>query len=251
MLLYFIFSQNLFTSHPFFFAEAWTLSIEVWFYILIPTSIFILKGYFKLSDKKSIIYTVLVFVLLSFITRWLRSLNYTEIDGHIVDHFFRKQVITRIDSVTFGIIGAYIYRYFNNIWYKYKYLCLAIGIALFLYTKYPLFEETVFYRMVLFYTLQSTSFLLILPFFSTIKTGKGKLFKIITLLSYVSFSIYLINLNIVQTFILNNINFNIFNETAGMIIKYILYILISVFGGIIMYKNVELPFMNMRNKIKE
>jgi peptidoglycan/LPS O-acetylase OafA/YrhL len=250
LLLYFVFMQNFATSHPFFFAEAWTLSIEVWFYILIPTTIFLLKGYFKLSDKKSILYTVFIFVTLSFVTRWLRSLNYNELDGVIIDQIFRKQVITRIDSVTFGIIGAYVFKYYNAIWDRYKYIYLCIGVALFFYTKFPLFEETVFYRMVLFYTLQSTSFLLILPFFGTIKKGSGAVYNVITLLSYVSFSIYLINLNIVQTFILNNIGFEKLGEITGMVTKYILYLVISIFGGIIMYKNVELPFMNMRNKIK-
>lgn len=250
MFLYLIFSQNLFTSHPHFFAEAWTLSIEVWFYILIPTSIFILNGYFKLSEKKSIIFTILFFVVFGFITRWLRSLNYNELDAVITDQMFRKQVITRIDSVTFGIIGAYIFRYHNLIWYKYKYLYLFIGVIIFLYTKFPILEETVFYRLVLFYTLQSFSFLLILPFFSTIKKGSGIIFRIITLLSYVSFSIYLINLNIVQIFILNNINFGKIIGVNLMIIKYFLYLLISIFGGIIMYKYVELPFMNLRKKME-
>jgi peptidoglycan/LPS O-acetylase OafA/YrhL len=75
-------------------------------------------------------------------------------------------------------------------------------------------------------------------------------YNIITLLSYVSFSIYLINLNIVQVFILNNIGFENLGETTGMITKYVLYLTISIFGGIIMYKKIELPFMNMRNKIK-
>ena len=121
---------------------------------------------------------------------------------------------------------------------------------MFLYTKYPLFEHGYFFRAVLFFSLQSLSFLLILPYFSTIKTGSGIIYTIITTLSYVSFSIYLINLNIVQTFILDNIDLKSVFGNSHLIVKYVLYMIISVVGGIYMYKKVELPFMNMRKNIK-
>lgn len=251
LLLYFIFSQNLFYNHPYFFAEAWTLSIEVWFYILIPLTLFLFKGYLKLSDKKSLLYTILLYLLLGFLTRLFKFYSIDFIDSTIIDFSIRKQVFTRIDSVTFGIIGAYFFRYNNKLWFKYKYLYLIIGILIFLYTKFPLIEETRFYRLVLFYQLQSLSFLLILPFFSTIEKGEGKLFTIITTLSYVSFSIYLINFNLVQVYFLNKISFFNTTDISILSIKYILYILISVFGGILMYKKIELPFMAMRKKIKE
>lgn len=249
-LFYFLFIQNFCTGHPFFFAEAWTLSIEVWFYILIPLTIFIFRGYYKLSIKKSIIYAVLIFVLFGFFARWYRYLTLPYIDGAVVDHMFRKQVITRIDSVTFGIIGAYIFRFHQDLWQKWRYVALVLGILLFLYTKYPILEHGFFFRSVVFFTLQSISFLLILPYFSTIKTGSGIIYKIITTLSYVSFSIYLINLNLVQNFILGHIDFEGLFGNSHLIVKYVIYMIISIVGGIYMYKKVELPFMNMRKNIK-
>jgi peptidoglycan/LPS O-acetylase OafA/YrhL len=249
-LFYFIFIQNFATYHPFFFAEAWTLSIEVWFYILIPLTAFLLKGYFKLSTKKSLLYTALFYVILGIIIRSIRYYSLAEIDGTVIDFAFRKQVITRIDSVTFGVFGAWIFHYYNTIWKSYKNIALVLGIAIFLYTKFPIFEHGYYYRTVLFYSLQSLSFLLILPFFSYIKTGKGVVFKIITTLSYVSFSIYLINLNLVQLFIINNINFGSLSGNYLIIVKYFLYLLLTIVGGIYMYKKIELPFMNMRKKLK-
>lgn len=249
-LFYFLFIQNFCTGHPFFFAEAWTLSIEVWFYILIPLTIFIFRGYFKISIKKSIIYTVIIFVLFGFLARWYRYLTLPYIDGAVVDHMFRKQVITRIDSVTFGIIGAYVFRFHQDLWQKWRYVALVLGILLFLYTKYPILEHGFFFRSVVFFTLQSISFLLILPYFSTIKTGSGVIYNIITTLSYVSFSIYLINLNLVQNFILGHIDFEGLFGNSHLIVKYVIYMIISIVGGIYMYKKVELPFMNMRKNIK-
>lgn len=249
LLLYFVLLQNFCTPHPFFFAEAWTLSIEVWFYIFIPLMIFVLKGYYKLSDKKSIIYTVSFFIVFSFLVRCIKYFLLDYIDGAVVDELFRKEVITRLDSVTFGIIGSYVYRYHNSIWYKYKTHFLIAGILIFLYTKFPFLSNGFFYRTTIFFTLQSISFLLILPYFSTIKTGSGIIYNIITTLSYVSFSIYLINLNLVQIFILSRIDFVEFFGEYHQYAKYFFYLFISIFGGIYMYKKIELPFMELRKKV--
>lgn len=60
--LYFLFSQNLFSNHPSFFPEAWSLSIEEWFYLLIPIIIYILLKLFKVSSKNSVIITA-VFII--------------------------------------------------------------------------------------------------------------------------------------------------------------------------------------------
>jgi peptidoglycan/LPS O-acetylase OafA/YrhL len=40
---YYLFIQNFNSPHPDFFPEAWSLSVEEWFYLLIPSSIFFLS----------------------------------------------------------------------------------------------------------------------------------------------------------------------------------------------------------------
>src|ERR1041384_552442 len=51
---YFIFSQNLFYQHPSFFPEAWSLSVEEWFYLLIPVIIFSSILFVKITAKHSV-----------------------------------------------------------------------------------------------------------------------------------------------------------------------------------------------------
>lgn len=204
-----------------------------------------------MENKRALVLTISVFILFGFLFRCYYYTVYTDINPFIIDQMFRKQVVTRIDSVTYGVIGAFVFRYYKSIWDNYKYHFLILGIGLFLYTKFPLFNHGNFYRVVVFYVLQSVSFLFILPYFSTIKTGKGPVYLILTTLSYVSFSIYLINLNLVQLFILNNINFGSITGNYLIALKYFLYLLISIVGGIFMYKRVEVPFMNMRKKMKD
>ena len=174
---YYFFIQNFDRTHPFFFAEAWTLSIEVWFYFLIPILVFLFKGYFKFSTKNALLYTSIFYIVAGFCVRWYRTEVLIDLDAVGIDQMFRKQVITRIDSVTFGILGALFFKYYNNYWLKYKNAFLIIGLTLFLYTKYPIFNDSYFFRAVVFYSLQSLSFLLILPFFSQI--SKYNFFKLI------------------------------------------------------------------------
>ncbi|KFF11548.1 hypothetical protein IW15_15150 [Chryseobacterium soli] len=53
---YFVFSQNLFTPHPGFFPEAWSLSVEEWFYLLNPINYIIYFGYSKIIKKTNFDY---------------------------------------------------------------------------------------------------------------------------------------------------------------------------------------------------
>ena len=246
---YFFFIQNFCTSHPYFFPEAWTLSIEFWFYLLIPLFVFILKGYFKLSDKNSLLVPVIIFILFGFFMRLFRAYTFPELDGYIRDDFFRKQVVTRIDSIAFGVLGAYIHRYYKSVWSDYKYLFLVLGILIFLVTKSAWFNVSTLNSYVLIYTFQALSLLLILPYFNSIKTGKGLFFTIMTGFSYISFSVYLLNLTLIQVNILGNINYGSITGLNLQILKYFLYIVLSILGGIILHKQVEIPFMKMRKKL--
>ncbi len=249
-LLFVFFLQNFSYPHPLFFVEAWSLSIEFWFYILFPLFVFILKGYLKLSDKNSILNSIIFFLLFGFLFRWFRESQMIEIDLFTLDSLFRKQVLTRIDSITYGVLGAFIFRYYNSFWNKYKYLFLILGIIIFTYTKYPILSTGKFYNAVVLYSLQSISMLLFLPFFSNIKNGSGAVFKFVSKISYISYSIYLINLSLVYFNILEKIIFHSISGNYLLLTKYFLFLTISYFGAILMYKYVELPFINKYKKIK-
>ena len=124
-----------------------------------------------------------------------------------------------------------------------------LGILIFLVTKSAWFNVSTLNSYVLIYTFQALSLLLILPYFNSIKTGKGLFFTIMTGFSYISFSVYLLNLTLIQVNILGNINYGSITGLNLQILKYFLYIVLSVLGGIILHKQVEIPFMKMRKKL--
>lgn len=105
---YFYFSQNIFMKHPGFFLVAWSLSIEEWFYLLLPLVLSFFMFIFSKSLNKAILFTC-IFVIVEVLV--FRSYRYLTIQLETFDDWdliFGKQVVTRIDSLMFGVLGAYI-----------------------------------------------------------------------------------------------------------------------------------------------
>jgi peptidoglycan/LPS O-acetylase OafA/YrhL len=252
---YFIFCQNLLSPHPGFFPEAWSLSVEEWFYLLIPTILFILIAFFKIKPKNSILisaFSILLFVVLFRTQRYL-SADIASIGDW--DSMFRKQVFTRLDSLMFGVLGAYIQYYYPQKWIKVKLPLLLLGIILFAITKYlKLFSVVAvdsFYMCVLSFSVTSLATLFLLPFLSNLKTGSGVLYRGITMISLISYSMYLLNLTIVQNIIIKEII--PWDYLSGMkylteIFQYTAYWIFTIVGSIIIYKYYEIPLTRLRDK---
>lgn len=245
-----LFIQNFSTKHPYFFPEAWSLSIEEWFYLLIPIFLFILIGFFKTKPKNAILIVSVSVLLLITYFRYYRFLHLPPGSLKEWDFNFRKQVITRLDSLMFGVIGAYMAYYYKRFWTKYKVPLLFVGVLIFCIEKYSYHfmpsNEFGLYLSVFSFSIVSMSTLMVIPYLSDLKYGKGYLFKIITVISLISYSMYLINLTVVQEFLLSSFPENLATFTY---LRYFCYWSFILLGSILMYKFVELPFMRLRNKI--
>lgn len=250
---YFIFSQNLFTVHPSFFPEAWSLSVEEWFYLIIP--IFISLLYLaKFSVKRAVLLTIVLIIILVTWYRYVR-LGQVSIDNFKEwDFLIRKQVFTRLDSLMYGVLGAYLSYYYAEYWLKYKNYLFALGLFIFVLFKLGILSSGKYdlFQSVFSLSLFSVATLLLLPFLSTIKKGNGLLYKIVTLISLISYSMYLTHLSIVQGWILGRINLNELNLgwQQFLVIKYTLYWVLTLVLSFLLYKYFEVPMMNLRDKIK-
>ena len=87
LIPYFSFSQNLFSADPMIFPVAWSLSVEIWFYTLIPILIYLFKPSIKLF----------VWAIVGLIV--LKALLFY---GFYEKVNLFTTVITRIDSIFFG-----------------------------------------------------------------------------------------------------------------------------------------------------
>lgn len=255
---YYIFSQNLFTPHPeHFFPEAWSLSVEEWFYLVVPVVTFALIKICRLQPKTSILTMILALTLSITLVRFITYINLTNVemsDMRIWDLVFRKRVITRLDSLMFGVLGAYCKFYYSDFWRKFRnkivfvtgLLLVIMGPAWHLLLPkavYPIF------LYVFSFTVTSIGTLMLLPFLSNVKKGSGAVYKIITTISLISYSAYLLNLTVVQGSILPRIKWLYLSDGNGLIaLRYVCYWLITLGFSLILFKYFEQPMMKLRDK---
>lgn len=250
---YFYFSQNLWTSHPPFFPEAWSLSIEEWFYLLLPILLFGLVKVFGFTTKKAILFSALFVLLAVTAFRYYRFSSVELETAKSFDNLFRRQVITRLDSLMYGILGAFTVFYYKDFWFKYKRQALLIGILLMVGLRAvsimgfnPLRSM---FNCVFSFSVTSLGTLLLLPYLSDLKSGKGFLYKALTRISLISYSMYLINFSLVLKQFLRRMNLDyIFGQgTFVILLEYFLFWFLTIALSMLIYKYFEIPAMNLRD----
>ena len=253
---YFIFSQNLNLPHPSFFPEAWSLSIEEWFYFITPIGLFILIKRLKLNAKQSILILTISIVIVAMLIRYYKFTAYNITSHGDWDLLLRKQVVTRLDSIIFGVIGAYFQYYYLKHWIKHKHLFFTIGIALLALTKVLGFLDLKpvngMYNCVFSFSVFAAAILFLLPYLSSIKHGKGRLSSFFSYTSVISYAIYILHLSVIQFWIIDNIDWSLLDINYKLLsaIKYSLFILLTFGLSTLLYKYFELPMMNLRDKNK-
>ena len=248
---YFLFAQNLFTPHPAWFPEAWSLSVEEWFYLLIPLIVFGLVGMCKVITNKAILWTAIFILLLMTAIRVYRYMEIPVNSFEEWDGLFRRQVLTRLDSLMFGLIGAYMFFYHKAIWVKYKVQLFVLGIVLFLAIKYmDRFHMKSFglYQCVFSFSLASFATLSLLPFLSELKSGNGVVYKSFTYISLISYSMYLLHFSVIQKWIINNLDFAALPAYVRIGTRYLLYWALTILISILMFKYFERPVMKLRER---
>ncbi len=90
----------------------------------------------------------------------------------------------------------------------------------------------------------------LLPLLSDLKSSsKNFINSAITRISLISYSMYLVNLSLVRYWIIARIDWNSLEANQNMIIviKYFSYWFLTISLSMILYKYIEIPFMNLRD----
>lgn len=101
---YLIFIQNLFSPHPLFFPEAWSLALEEVFYLLFPALFLLMGRLLGMPPIRSILFVAVAVILASLLARLLVV---DSIDSW--DEGIRKIVFLRFDNLMFGVLMAWVY----------------------------------------------------------------------------------------------------------------------------------------------
>lgn len=250
---YYIFFQNFCNPHPTFFPEAWSLSIEEWFYLLIPILVFGTIRFFKISVRHSILTVALSIIVVVTLFRWYKFSQIETFNASILDTQFRTQVITRLDSLMYGIVGVYTAYFHQKFWNSHKIFFFIIGIILFAFSKYVFiyFKVSTLYQSVFSFSTIALATLCLLPFLNSLKKGNGIFYFTFTYISLISYSMYLLNLSL-HTFI-TKLSIHFLNGQSSIsfnVFQYFCFWILTILASIILYKYFELPVMKLRDHVK-
>ena len=252
---YLVFLQNFNHMVMPFFGNSWSLSVEEWFYLLVPFLIFLLIKTKMITPKRAFIISCLLVIIIVNITRISKYLHHQPMTFDDFDNI-RYAVTCRLDSIMFGMIGAYLKFYHNDFWNRIKKTGLFIGVVgLVIHYLNPLSQHNLFYQSLFSFAVTSITVLSFLPYLSSWKTNNSILGKTITYISLISYSLYLINSlviviiselpnwDLIEKFVATNISKN---HSWGIIFtfNYILFWVASIALSALIYKYFEVPMMN-------
>jgi peptidoglycan/LPS O-acetylase OafA/YrhL len=254
-LAYFFFVQNFYSAHSSFFPEAWSLSVEEWFYMITPLAMLILIK-LKLPHRQAILSLCIGLIVFSVGIRLYRYINLDITTLASWDLLIRKQVVTRFDSLIFGVIAAYIAFYHSNIWRENKKRLFIFGVLILTIDRVLGFYRADITGLLGFYFTVTTflsvaigtSFLI--PLLTSIQLGSGYFYQFMTFISKISYAMYLVNLTLVLGVLLPWITDFMGMEGSGVStiwIKYFLFWFLTITLSYLIYRFYERPLMNFRN----
>ena len=236
-----IFCQNLITPFQGFFWESWSLSVEEWFYILIPITIWV---FIRLTSRKhAFLYATLLIILLPLVYRY--SITQETLSAFSWDTIFRKTVICRLDSIGYGLLAAWIFYYYKGIWNKWRIPAFIMGIGVLIIVVHFKGSYSSLYRQTLYFSMIPLSVMLFLPMAASWKKANGFLARATVHISKISYSMYLINLALVAEVIRDN--FQIV-DSSDAYTKYFIYWAIVIIASTLIYTYFEKPVMNLRER---
>jgi peptidoglycan/LPS O-acetylase OafA/YrhL len=244
---YYFFTQNFSSPHPLFFAEAWSLSVEEWFYLLVPLGLlFILT---LPGQRQMLLLAGILAVLIAVTCARVYKVSHHDYftDGTFGTHVV-KVVLTRMDAIMYGVLGAWLSIYHERRFYAHKGKLLVAGLALLICCNIP---TSLYFISRIKYTLVPLATLCLLPALSSLRKGQGRVAGVITFISIISYSMYLTNHMIVQRgmmpFVTKWLALDPGNA-AHSIAAYVLFWTLTIAASYVLYRLVEKPFMDFRRK---
>jgi peptidoglycan/LPS O-acetylase OafA/YrhL len=248
---YFCFSQNLLTPHPAFFPEGWSLAVEEWFYLLFPVTVLVLVSLTR-NRRVAMAGTIVLFLIMPLVFKYYQYQQGKGLDATLWDAYYRRVVAARLDAIALGVLACYFQHYHAGLWRGLRRPGLALAVGLlavtFLYPKFGL--NVLFYNVWLRPLLEGLTVLLVLPFFSQLRYPHyTPAMRGLTLLSLISYSMYLLNKSLLIKLVLAPLEKSVLTPhlgAAGWLVAYALYWVLLLGGALLLYIYVEVPFMRLR-----
>jgi peptidoglycan/LPS O-acetylase OafA/YrhL len=241
LLTYFVFFQNFYVPFDFLFWESWSLSVEEWFYLTFPLLCFVLLRASARFSSRSLVLVIVFFIVAPLLYRMATADKWTDEDHW--DLFFRKLVLTRQDSIGFGILAAYLKRTCPALWLKVRVPGLILGLAALSWLCRIQIVPVGFFLKTYYLSLMPLAIALLLPFLDGLMKERvpGHPFEFISRISY---SMYFCNGLVFQLFARN------FNpvSASGRVFSFFCCWGLIIFLSWLNFRYVEVPLTRLRDR---
>jgi len=165
------------------------------------------------------------------------------------NRYIRHITIYRFDMIGFGVLGAWLKKYYTNFWIRlrrFKWIgLLSILIAIVLYHIQPL---NFIFLLLIYFTVVGSGLLLLLPAIENAHTNNRVFINIITFLSLISYSIYLLNRTLILKYIFSPFSPYFMGSWLTTLIFYILFYFVTIAISTLFYKWIEKPITDLRDR---
>lgn len=187
---YAFFLQNVWKPVDLFFWESWSLVLEEWFYLTFPIALFGLLALLRSSARTAFLLITLLFIVLPTIQRLLMADLVSSVFE--LEQGARKLVITRLDTIGFGMLAAWLHAGFELQWKRLRLPLFLVGLAVLIANSYAYGNESLWYSATWFFTVNALTMSLMLPMLSTWEsTPRGG--SVVVFVSKVSYALYLVH----------------------------------------------------------
>lgn len=213
LIKYYLFLQNFARYVPDFFPETWSLAIEEWSYITLPLILWILHVLMpaRWPRQRIVLTAILLIIVGTNIGRFVAAVLTPIAEGELG---FRGIVVTRLDAISYGVLAAYAKHYFPAFWTndRTRSRLAIVGLALIVLTSFTasiiilkyyvqagIYPAYVFYKRTFYFPVIGLSMALVVPYMDGWRTATGLwarfgIARLITHISLISYSMYLLNL---------------------------------------------------------
>lgn len=249
---YFLFVQNMYVPEwdpYYFYPEGWSLSVEEWFYVLMPlSSLFLLR--FIQQPEKAVFLFAIVMLVVPFLLRIHFYIHHPIESLDDWNRYLRHITVYRLDMIGYGVLAAWLKKYKSNQWTvlrNYKWL----GILLLLVSTivYHFYAFGFMFLSLFYFTIVGIGLLLLLPTIETMKCTSSRIINVVTFLSVISYAVYLLNRSIILYPLILPFK-SVFASsvvlTLGVYVGYVILVMIISYG---FYRFVELPILKFRDRL--